>query len=156
MPATARVSVKVSMVYLVIGFLLGALMLLNRWIPLGSAAALVRTPHVHMLVVGWITQLILGVAWWLFPPLQVGLRSDAPLPVRRGQTQRGSEPLFWATFACLNAGILLRCLSEPLLITTQSQLFTLLITLSGLLELAAVVLFVLNVWGRVRELGRNR
>lgn len=79
-----------------------------------------------------------------------------PLPVRRGQTQRGSEPWFWATFAFLNAGILLRCLSEPLFDLTQSRLFTVLITLSGLLELVAVILFVLNIWRRVRELGRSR
>lgn len=44
MPITARVTVKLSLVYLVIGFLLGALLLTNRWIPLGSVAGLVRTP----------------------------------------------------------------------------------------------------------------
>ena len=113
MPATSRTFVKASILYLCLGAVLGALIYINRFIPLGPWVGYVRVTHIQVLIVGWLTQLILGVAWWLFPPLKIGLRTDAPLPVRRGQTQRGSEPLFWATFACLNAGILLRALFEP-------------------------------------------
>ena len=98
MPITSRSFVKASIVYLCLGAVLGALLLVNRWVPLGSAIPLLRTSHIQMLVVGWLTQLILGVAWWLFPPLKIGLGKDSPLPIRRGQSQRGSEPLFWATF----------------------------------------------------------
>jgi fumarate reductase subunit D len=75
--------------------------------------------------------------------------------VRRGQAQRGNEPLFWATFGCLNGGVVLRSVFEPLFLWTQVPLFALLASLSGVLFLVAVVAFVLNMWGRVRELGRR-
>lgn len=156
MPLTSRVSVKASIMYLALGAVLGAILLINRWLPLGSAVAALRASHVQFLVVGWLTQLIIGVAWWLFPPLAIGLRDDAPLPVRRGQSQRGSEALFWTGLACLNAGILLRALFEPLHGWTRLSLFNVLSGTSGLFLLAAAVLFAVNLWGRVRELGRAR
>jgi hypothetical protein len=154
MPATARAFVKASVVYLCLGALLGALMLLDRWISLDSSIYALRDSHVVMLVVGWLTQLIVGVAWWLFPPLKIGLVPGRPRPVRRGQAQRGSEPLFWATFAFLNAGVLLEAAGEPLVLWTGIQAYRSVAGVSDLLLLAAAVAFVVNVWKRVRALGR--
>jgi hypothetical protein len=156
MPITSRVSVKASIIYLALGAALGAILLIDRWIPLGSAVYVLRVSHIQFLVVGWLTQLIIGVAWWLFPPLAIGLRDDSPLPVRRGQSQRGSEALFWTALVCLNAGILLRALFEPLHSWTTISLFSVLAGLSGLFLLVAGVLFVVNLWGRVRELGKTK
>lgn len=155
MPATSRLFVKASVAYLCLGALLGTVMLIHRWIPLGAAVGYLRTIHIQALIVGWLTQLIMGVGWWLFPPLRIGLRHQDPLPSRRGQTQRGSEPLFWATFVLLNGGILVRGIFEPLYSVSKISFFHLLVSLSGLLLLAAAVAFVLNMWGRVRELGRK-
>jgi hypothetical protein len=159
MPATTRAFVKASILYLGLGALLGALFLIDRWIPLGSALLALRVSHVQFLVVGWLTQFIVGVAWWLFPPLRIGLRPDAlahDVPLRRGQTQRGSEPLFWAAFVCLNAGVLLQAIFEPLYNWTGIGFFRFLAGLSALFLLAAAVAFVVNLWGRVRELGRAK
>ena len=155
MPLTSRVSVKASIVYLAIGAMLGAILLINRWVPLGSGVYALRASHVQLLVVGWLTQLIIGVGWWLFPPLPIGLRGDAQGPVRRGQATRGSERLFWIALACLNLGILLQALFEPVHIWTQIELLSVLSGFSGLFLLIAAVLFVVNLWGRVRELGKG-
>ncbi|MBN1138571.1 MAG: hypothetical protein JXM73_18420, partial [Anaerolineae bacterium] len=134
MPITTRVFVKASILYLILGAALGALLLINGWLPLGSAIYYLKPAHVQFLVVGWLTQFILGVAWWLFPPLAFRLRGrDYP----HGQAQRGSEPLFWLTFALLNAGVLLNALGEPLYRRTDSGLFGGLVALSSLCLLAA-------------------
>jgi hypothetical protein len=155
MPVTSRISVKASIIYLAFGAALGAILLIHRWVPLGSGVSALLASHVQFLVVGWLTQFIIGVAWWLFPPLAIGLRPDTGLPLRRGQAQRGSESLFWAALACLNAGVLLRALCEPLYAWTQIGLLSTLSDLSGLLLLSAATLFVVNMWGRVRELGKR-
>jgi hypothetical protein len=156
MPVTSRAFVRVSVIYLCLGAILGALLFVNRWLPLDPRIAALKPSHVQMVVIGWLTQLILGVAWWLFPPLMIGLRSDAPGAVRSGQRQRGSEPLFWATFLSLNIGILLAVVFEPLYSWTQMGIFGLLAGVSGIFLIAAAVAFVVNMWGRVRELGRRR
>jgi hypothetical protein len=156
MPVASRAFVKASIVCLCIGAILGALLFANRLVPLGPGVAALRVSHIQLLIVGWLTQLILGVAWWLFPPLKTGLLRGDPGRVRRGQAQRGSEPLFWVTFFFLNAGVLLRSLFEPLYIWTQAPQFQMLAGLSGLLLLVAAAAFVANMWARVRALGSQR
>jgi hypothetical protein len=156
MPATSRAFVKASLIYLGLGAVLGTLLLINRWIFLGTVIGSLRVSHVQFLIVGWLIQLIIGVAWWLFPPLAIGLRPGSPKPVRRSQAQRGSEPLFWATFISLNAGILLRSVFAPLHSWTEIGLFNTLADISGLFLLTAAITFVVNIWGRVRELSRPK
>jgi hypothetical protein len=156
MPTTARAFVKASLLYLGAGAILGAILFVQRWIPLGTGVLALRESHVQFVVVGWLTQLILGVAWWLFPPLPAGHWLRGRAPERRGQFLRGSEPLFWATLVALNAGVLLRAVCTPLHVWTQLALFEALAGLSGILLLVAAAAFIFNMWGRVRALGRGR
>ncbi|MGQ9597781.1 MAG: hypothetical protein ACUVWZ_00010 [Anaerolineae bacterium] len=155
MPTTTRVLVKASVLYLCLGALLGVVLLFHRWVPLSPAIVLLKTSHVEFLLVGWLTQLIVGVAWWLFPPLQIGLSPFSPQPERRGQAQRGSEFLFWTTFVCLNGGVWLKALCEPLYRGTGLALWSGLSSLSSLFLLAAAITFVVNLWRRVRVLGHK-
>jgi hypothetical protein len=155
-PATSRVTIKVSILYLAVGAILGAVLFIHRWLPLGPAVPVLKITHVHFLVIGWLTQLILGVAWWLFPPLKIGRERGTMTPRRRGQEQRGSEPLFWLTAVLLNLGTLLRGLAPALYTWTRVEAFTVLGGISGLLLLAAAIAFVLNLWQRVRALGHDR
>jgi hypothetical protein len=156
MPGTSRAFIKASILYLILGVVLGALLLINRWLLLNPTIAALRTSHVQALIVGWLTQLIMGVGWWLFPPLAIGLRPNALLPVRSGQAQRGSDALFWATFVCLNLGILLAAICEPAYRWTNFEVLGALAGISGVFLLAAAIAFVANTWGRIRELGRER
>lgn len=156
MPAISRAFVKASLIYLGLGAVIGALLLINRWVFLGSAIGSLRVSHTQFLIVGWLTQLIMGVAWWLLPPLAIGRPPGGPESTRRGQAQRGSSPLFWATLILLNAGILFHSISAPLYSWTQIELFNTLASISDLFLLAAAITFVVNLWARVRELGRRR
>jgi hypothetical protein len=156
MPTTSRAFAKASFAYLIVGSVLGALMLVNRWLFLGPFVASLRVSHIQFLVVGWLTQLILGIAWWLFPPLSLGLRPGEPTPVLRGQAQRGHEPLFWITFASLNTGILLRALFSPLNSLLPTQAFATLSNVADLFLVAAAIAFVTNIWKRVRKRGRSK
>ena len=155
MPITSRSFVRASVVYLCLGAVIGALLLINRTVQ-EPAIAVLRASHVHMLIVGWLTQFIVGVAWWLFPPLKIGLRPDVPRPVRRGQAQRGSESLFWVTFISLNVGIMVRAIFAPLYAWTQIGIFDPLSNSSDLFLLVAALTFILNIWNRVRALGGRK
>jgi hypothetical protein len=154
MPTTSRVTIRISIIYLCLGAALGTLLLVNRWILLGPAVSVLRVSHISMLVIGWLTQLILGVAWWLLPPLGIRHPTDDGLP-RRGQAQRGSEPLFWATVLCLNVGVLLQALFQPLFLLTQVNALGRIAGLADLFLLAAAVTLVVNLWARVRGRGQR-
>ncbi len=156
MPATSRILVKASLVYLGIG---GRPRRPAARQPLGSARRLDSAPE-NQPRSGPARRLAdathHGRSLVAFPPLPRRADPDASQRVRRGQVQRGSELLFWATFASLNAGILLRAVCEPLYGWTRIAAYQVLSDLSGLLLLAAVAFFVSNVWGRIRELRQAR
>lgn len=94
--------------------------------------------YIHLLVFGWLTQLIFGVVFWMFP-----IQSKAK--------PRGSETLGWWTYALLNVGLLLRAIAEPIQ-AAQSNLFSgWTLVLSAVLQFTAGLLFVINTWARVKE-----
>ncbi len=95
----------------------------------------------HLLTVGWATQLIFGVAFWMFPLM------GKPQP-------RGDERLAWIVFWTLNIGLLLRVVGEPLAGFNPNALTQMLLSVSATLQLAAVVIFAILMWPRVKALGR--
>jgi hypothetical protein len=142
MPPLARAYVKAAFAYFVAAFVLGALMALNGWLHFGRWLNVVYLSQLHLLVVGWITQLAIGVAYWIFP--RFGKGQDRP--------PRGSDALAWAVLITLNGGLLLRFLFEPFYLLGPRPWLAALVALSGVLQAVAAVGFTLLIWGRVRSL----
>ena len=135
MPTLTRWLVKAALAWLVAALVLGIAIQL----PLAARVPVLRAAwptYLHLLTVGWLTQLIIGVALWLFP------KHSAARP-------RGSERLGWVTFVSLNLGLLLRVLGEPRRALGHDT--HLVLAVSAVAQLVAVGAFVLNVWPRVRE-----
>lgn len=135
MPTLTRWFIKSAMVYLVSALALSIAM----QSPLADRVPLLRVvwpTYLHLLVVGWLTQLIFGVAFWLFPKYS----SAQP---------RGSEPLGWTSFVLLNFGLLLRLVGEPRAMLGGDAAGLLIV--SAVVQLLAGWAFVANTWPRVRE-----
>src|SRR5262245_19334965 len=96
MPSITRWHVRTALACLVVAVVLGVLMPLSA--PIAGAF---RAPYFHILMVGWATQLIFGIAYWMFPKFS----STHP---------RGDERLAWAVYGLLNGGLLVRIIAEPL------------------------------------------
>jgi hypothetical protein len=101
-----------------------------------SLAVLLWPTYLHLLVLGWLTQLIFGVAFWMFP------RRSAKKPY-------GSELLGWTSYGLLNAGLVLRAVGEPAF-TLGARTGGILVV-AALLQLGAGWAFVFNTWPRVKE-----
>jgi hypothetical protein len=94
--------------------------------------------YFHLFLVGWITQLIFGVAYWMFPKYSI----DRP---------RGSEGLAWTTYGLLNTGLLFRAFGEPMQALNPSILAGILLGISAVLQWLAGLGFIANTWRRVKE-----
>jgi hypothetical protein len=140
MPPLARAYVKAAFVYFIVAFVLGALMSFDQWLAIGRWLRAVYFSQLHLLVVGWITQLAIGVAYWMFPRF---LRKQNPLP-------RGSDRLAWAVLVSLNAGLVLRLAFEPFYAMQPATWMAGLLALSGALQAAAALGFGWLIWGRIR------
>lgn len=71
MPLPSRLMIRFSFIYLVVGFLLGASLLIHKAIPLFAGIWSLLSIHIEMLIFGWIIQLTLGTAYWILPKSRV-------------------------------------------------------------------------------------
>jgi hypothetical protein len=122
----------------VVALLVNALLAGRSVLGLPAAVNSLGPVYFHLLMVGWVTQLIFGVVFWMFP------KQSAARP-------RGSERLGWAVFWLLNVGLLLRVLAEPWQSLAAGALPGSLLALSAVLQWLAGLGFVANTWTRVKE-----
>ena len=133
MPTLTRWFIKAALIYLVLALCVGIFLVL----PIEAPVASLFPAYIHMLTFGWLTQLIFGVALWMFPKYT----SAKP---------RGHEWLGWATFTLLNAGLILRIIFEPFNSISPSLLGGWMIVFAAILQWLAGIAFVSNTWVRVR------
>ena len=141
MPTLTRWHIRTAFCCFLATLVLGVLLALNEVVALptflGATFLGAMGPvYFHLLMVGWVTQLIFGVAFWLFP------KKSTAQP-------RGNERLAWATFGMLNGGLLIRIVAEPLTILQPSLLASVLVIVATALQWGAGVGFVVNTWNRV-------
>jgi hypothetical protein len=142
MPPIARTFIKAAFAYFILAFLLGALMMLERWLGFSRWLKAVYLSQLHLLMVGWITQLAIGVAYWMFPRYR---KEQASGP-------RGSDALAWAVLIALNAGLLMRFVFEPLYLMGPQPWLAAIAALTGVLQALAAIGFGLLIWGRIRAM----
>lgn len=67
MPRLSQWLIRTALIYLLLGFTLGALLLTHKGIPLHPALWSWLPTHIEFLLMGWIAQLTMGVAFWILP-----------------------------------------------------------------------------------------
>jgi len=120
--------IRASLVYLVYTAILGFLFYLEPgWM------GFLRSSHVHAGLVGFMVNLVFGVAYWMMP--------------RPGQIKQPGLEL--ATLLTLNGGLLLRLILEPYHLLHPAAGLDRWLTLAALLQLTAVLIFVYAMKQRV-------
>lgn len=121
--------------HLVAGLLLGFGMLLGQRLPALAPLLALRGAHGHLILVGFVMQLIIGVALWMFP--------------RRARPPRWpTEAQGFTVYALLNAGVVARTAAAPFAGASDAA-FAVHAT-GALLQVAAIAGFVVLVAGRIR------
>lgn len=139
MPPISRLLIRTAAVHLAAGMTCGVLAVLpGELLPAAGGRGL-SMATVHLLTVGWITQLIFGVALWMFP------RPGRPrsLPDR---------PLDRGAWALLNLGILARLSVEPgWTVPTGGTAWRWTLLFSAAAQWGALLYFAARLWPRVRS-----
>ncbi|MDX1417066.1 MAG: hypothetical protein R3293_22870 [Candidatus Promineifilaceae bacterium] len=138
MPPLTRWYIKSALIYLAVALLLSVVLALPTTINLPQFIRFMNPAYFHLFLVGWVTQMIFGVIYWMFPI------------VTRARP-RGNEKLGWASYILLNVGLLLRVIAEPLTATIPESGAGRLLLISALLQWLAAVIFVALAWPRVKE-----
>lgn len=67
MPSLSQWYVKMSFGYLLLGFTVGGLLLAHKGHPFLPALWAWLPAHIEWLLIGWVAQLTLGIAFWIMP-----------------------------------------------------------------------------------------
>ena len=134
MPLLSRIQVRTALIFLALGALSGATLMVEKASALSPMLWLVLPLHIEWMLIGWALQLAFGVAWWLLPRLE--------------DNTRGRPVASWGSWGLLNGGLVLRALDQALDLAFGG-FGGLLSDLGIALELLAVVLFAFAVWRRV-------
>ena len=145
MPYESRIFVKAGIVYLLLTFVVGAAMLIAQALGV-QVPFIVEVEHGHLGFVGWLVNVVMGVALWMFP------LDRERFPETQGRYP-AAAPL-WC-FYLLNSGLIVRVVVEPWLqlgaVEASARLAgSVLLAGSGVAQLAAVIIFVAIVWQRTR------
>lgn len=134
--------IKTALMFLALGLLTGAYLLVRRELYGIWPQPYEVSAHTHVVFVGFVMFMILGVALWLFPK---PLRSDPhyrPVLI---------EIVYWL----LLTGTLLRYVGELFRAHTAMPVFAWLVLLAGLAQVASLLLYVWTIWYRIRPTMRE-
>ncbi len=89
MPTLTRWYLKSALIFFMLALLAAILQAFQRVAATPTFMASLGPVYFHLFLVGWVTQLIFGVVFWMFPKFSI-------------ERPRGNESLGWATFWLLN------------------------------------------------------
>jgi len=138
MPHESRLFVKTSLVALALAFGWGAVMAVGESLGVPFPAAW-PVEHAHLAFVGWLVNLVLGIALWMLP------LDRARYPETSGRYPRGMPYAIWGL---LNGGLLLRIVAEPAL--ASGPVARAALAAGSIAQVLAVVAFAVVAWHRVR------
>ena len=137
MPKLTVWFVRTALAYLSIGFLAGAVLLINRGVPIGAPVARLLPLHIEFLLMGWMVQLALGVAFWILPRFRTG-------------PERGREGIAYLSYVLLNLGVVVAGFGPWFGWTSAAPL------LGHTAQGIAAAAFALHAWPRVKVLGAEQ
>ena len=137
MPPLVRRYIKTAFGFFLLGLFTGAVISVSQGFLDRAVPPLLVVAHTHVLLVGFLLMLIIGVATWMFPR-----------PAREDRRYR--PELAEATYWVLTLATALRFAAEVVTAYQPGRGLRALITLGGLGQLLGGALFVHNMWTRVR------
>lgn len=132
--------IKTGIGFLVVGLLLGFWMLVRRELAGAWPSPYLSAAHSHVLLVGFVIFMILGVAAWLFPRPAQGDTRYRPVLI---------EASYWL----LLAGTAGRFAGEVLRAWRADAWLPWLVVAGGAAQVAAIGVFMWTMWSRIRAVG---
>ncbi|KAF0149914.1 MAG: putative membrane protein [Ignavibacteria bacterium] len=141
--STVRYFIKTSIIFLLIGIITGLYLLIarnyfNSW----SHPDLVSA-HTHIILVGSVMMMIMGVALWFFP--------------RPEKDDKLYKPdLILATYFIITSSTLIRFFSQVIsAFTLPNEFLKFLLTISAVGQVIGIIIFFISIWGRIRSVGSH-
>jgi len=138
--STVRYFVKTSIVFLIIGILSGLYMSLAKNVfhtPFGPELV---SAHAHIILVGSVMMMIMGVALWFFPRAE---KDD----------KKYNPALILVTYWLMTISTALRFTFQAVAGFVYIDWVNFMITITSAFQVLAILIFFFSMWGRIRPVG---
>lgn len=140
MPRLTRYAIRLAMLYLLVGMAGWLVYTVDQVEALSGNWSALRPVSIHLITVGWLTQLIFAVIYWMFP-------------IVSRQNPQGERWIAWLGFWSLNLGLCFRALFEIGLTQGMSAQAGWGLIGAGMMQWGGVTAWIIASWQRVRERG---
>jgi hypothetical protein len=140
MPKLTRWTVRIGMLYLLLGLLGWLVYTYDQVGTLAGNWSALRPVSIHFITVGWLTQIIFAVMYWMFPIIS-------------RENPYGEKWIPWLGFWGLNLGLWFRALFEIGLTQGFPTDAGWGLIGAGFIQWGGVTAWIIATWGRVRERG---
>lgn len=124
--------IKTAFVWMLLGTAFGFLMLLSAYFPNLAWAYAWRSSHIHLILIGGVIQLIMGVALWMFPR-----------PAGRQLTDRAG----WLLYYVFNVATVIRTVTTPFYMKSATLFW--LTVIASAVQVCAIAYFVWRIFPRI-------
>ncbi|MEW6508858.1 MAG: hypothetical protein AB1432_14045 [Bacteroidota bacterium] len=141
--STVRYFIKTSIIFLIIGIITGLYLLItrtyyNQWPHPDLVSA-----HTHIILVGSVMMMIMGVALWFFPRAEKNDKLYKPT-------------LILITYFIMTISTGVRFISQVISAFVKiDELLKLFLTISAIGQVLGIILFFISMWGRIRSVGSH-
>jgi heme/copper-type cytochrome/quinol oxidase subunit 1 len=140
MHSLVRRYIKTAIAFLLTGLATGLWMIVKRELWNVAPTPLQISAHTHVILVGFVMTMILGVALWLFP--------------RPDKSDTRYQPILAGTaYWLLTLGTATRFIAELSRGSMQGPAIRWLVVLSSAAQVLALVVFFYTMWSRIRAVG---
>lgn len=137
---TVRYFVKTSIIFLILGISTGLYMSFAKNVfEIGYGYDLVSA-HTHVILIGSVMMMIMGVALWFFPRAE---KKD----------KRYNPDLILIVYWMMTTATALRFISQAALSFYFVRWLNVIVTIASTLQVIAMTLFFYSMWGRIRPVG---
>lgn len=138
--STVRYFIKTSIIFLVLGVFSGLYMAFNKYITQTGYTQEMISAHTHIILVGSVMMMIMGVALWFFPRPEKGDKKYKPTLILVIYWLMTSSTLLRYLLQVINAFIYIEWVSKFVFIFSS-------------LQVISMIMFFYSIWGRIRAVG---
>lgn len=137
---TVRYFVKTSIAFLLLGILTGLYMSFSKYISSTGYSQELISAHTHIILVGSVMMMIMGVALWFFPRAE---KDD----------KKYNPDLILVVYWLMTSATSLRFVAQVIGSFYYIRWMNTLIFVFSSLQVASMFLFFYSMWGRIRPVG---
>lgn len=140
--STVRYFIKTAISFLILGLLSGLYMIAVKYLFNQSYPYSLISAHAHIILIGFVMMMIMGVAIWFFPRAE---KND----------KKYNPDLILIVYGMMTISTFLRFASEITNAYLNDPISGKIVFTSSAGQVLAFILFFYSIWGRIRPIGSH-